>query len=155
MPLYITDELVPINKPSPYTGRIFSRDAVEAIIEKFENTDGQILGELDAPIRSTVELDRVSHAVDRLFIKDGHLCATIKVLDTPLGKIAKQLHEASVKVHLGLRGQGKVDEISKEVQDFNFCTVDITAAQDTRGDNLIDLVDFDDIMNSLEEDGFL
>ena len=112
-----------------------------------------MFGELDTAARSTVELDRVSHSISRLFIKDGWLCATVKVLETPLGNIAKQLHEGGVTVHLGLRGQGKIDSVSKEVQEFNLCTVDIMAKEGTRGDTLF--VDLDCVMNSLENDGFL
>jgi hypothetical protein len=68
------------------------------------------LGELGHPEGPTVNLDRVSHKIISLQ-KEGHnFIGKAKILDTPMGKIAKNLIDEGVKLGVSSRGIGSITE---------------------------------------------
>ena len=54
---------------------------------------GRALGELNHPTGPTVNLDRVSHIVKELHENGKSIYGKAKVLDTPMGKIVKNLND--------------------------------------------------------------
>ena len=99
--------------------------AVKAIQEKIE-TGYSVLGETDHPDDLQVNLDRVSHIIEKMWMdgQDGY--GRLKLLPTPMGNICKTLIENGVKLGVSSRGSGNVTE-SGNVSEFEIQTVDLVA----------------------------
>jgi hypothetical protein len=99
--------------------------AVKAIQEKIE-TGYSVLGEADHPDDLQVNLDRVSHIIEKMWMdgQDGY--GRLKLLPTPMGNICKTLIENGVKLGVSSRGSGNVTE-SGSVSEFEIQTVDLVA----------------------------
>lgn len=109
--------------------RIYPLDEIsKAVTEartRIQETNG-IFGELDHPQTLTINLDRISHVITDLRMEGTNAIGRAKLLDTPMGKIAKTLVESGVRLGVSSRGTGQVDE-NGVVKGFNFITVDIVA----------------------------
>lgn len=86
---------------------------------------GGIFGELDHPQSLNINLDRVTHVIEDLRLEGNNVIGRARILDTPMGQIAKTLIESGVKVGVSSRGSGGVNE--GVVSDFDLITVDIVA----------------------------
>ena len=71
---------------------------------------GRALGELGHPEGPTVNLDRVSHKIVSLQSEGKNFIGKAKLLETPMGKIAKNLIEEGVKLGVSSRGIGSLEE---------------------------------------------
>ena len=61
-----------------------------------------------------------------MMCNDANGMGKLKVIDTPMGNIAKALLKAGAKLGVSSRGSGNVNE-SGRVSDFDIVTVDIVA----------------------------
>lgn len=86
--------------------------------------EGGIFGELDHPNGATVNLDRVSHIITELYMEGNNVIGRAKLLNTPMGLIAKALYESGRRVGISTRGGGRLNE-SGEVSGFTFITADL------------------------------
>ena len=99
--------------------------AVDAINERLQ--EGQtVLGEADHPEELTVNLDRVSHIVEDMWMDGPNGYGKLKIIPTPMGNIISTLLESGAKLGVSSRGSGNVNE-SGQVSDFDIVTVDIVA----------------------------
>lgn len=71
---------------------------------------GRALGELGHPEGPTVNLDRVSHKIVSLKQEGNNFIGKAKLLETPMGKIAKNLIEEGVTLGVSSRGVGSLKE---------------------------------------------
>ena len=99
--------------------------------ENFINK-GRALGELGHPEGPTVNLDRVSHKITSLVQEGDNFKGKAKLLETPMGKIAKSLLSEGVMLGVSSRGVGslKEDHTGTKVvgEDFQLATAaDIVA----------------------------
>ena len=85
-----------------------------------------VLGEADHPDDLQVNLDRVSHMIERMWMQGSDGYGRLKLLPTPMGNICITLLENGVKLGVSSRGSGNVTE-SGNVSDFELQTVDIVA----------------------------
>jgi hypothetical protein len=88
------------------------------------------LGELNHPTGPTVNLDRVSHIVKELYEDGKNIYGKAKVLDTPMGKIVKNLIDEGAQLGVSTRGMGSLKSKNgyQEVQeDFMLAAIDIVA----------------------------
>ena len=116
-------------------GRVYPfsvlKKQVRSFNEKFVKQD-RALGELGHPMGPTVNLDRVSHMITELYEDGKNFVGKAKIIDTPNGKIVKNLLESGVRLGVSSRGLGSVKtnkEGVNEVQDdFVLSTVDIVSA---------------------------
>lgn len=99
--------------------------AVKAIQERIDG-GYSVLGEADHPDDLQVNLDRVSHVIERMWMQGEDGYGRLKLLPTPMGNICKTLLENGVKLGVSSRGSGNVSE-SGNVSDFEIQTVDIVA----------------------------
>jgi len=99
--------------------------AVKVIQEKID-TGYSVLGEADHPDDLQVNLDRVSHMIEKMWMdgQDGY--GRLKLLPTPMGNICKTLLDNGVKLGVSSRGSGNVTD-GGNVSDFEIQTVDIVA----------------------------
>jgi hypothetical protein len=89
------------------------------------------LGELGHPANPSINLDKVSHLITSLKMEgNNNVVGRAKILETPMGIIARNLIENGVQLGVSTRGLGSLKEKNgvNEVQDdFHLATVDIVA----------------------------
>jgi hypothetical protein len=114
-------------------GRIYPRDVLVNQTKRFneEYVDKKrALGELGHPDGPSINLDRVSHMITSLKEDGNHIIGKAKIMDTPMGKITKNLLDEGVKLGVSTRGIGSLKKTNNEnvVQnDYQLATVDIVA----------------------------
>jgi hypothetical protein len=91
-----------------YPFGILNRE-VERYVEQYVKS-GRALGELGHPDGPSVNLDRVSHKITELYADGNNFMGKARVLDTPMGKIAKSLLEEGVQLGVSSRGMGSLEE---------------------------------------------
>ena len=88
-------------------------------------------GELGHPEGPTVNLDRVSHIIEELYPEGNNIIGKAKILDTPNGKIVKELLKVGAKLGVSSRGMGTLEkrgQINVVKDDFYLATAgDIVA----------------------------
>jgi len=102
---------------------------VNRYITEYVSTS-RALGELGHPEGPTVNLERAAHMIKELHFDKNQICGRAKVLDTPYGKIVKNLMDEGAKLGVSSRGMGSLIEKNgyQEVQeDFMLAAVDIVA----------------------------
>ncbi|KKL94466.1 hypothetical protein LCGC14_1864360, partial [marine sediment metagenome] len=105
--------------------------AVKNAQTRIAETNG-IFGELDHPQSLTINLDRISHVITEINMNGSNAVGKAKLLDTPMGQIAKELVKSGVRLGVSSRGAGTVQE-SGGVEGFQFVTVDIVAQPSAEG----------------------
>ena len=89
---------------SVYPSEILQREVVRYNRE-FINKN-RAFGELGHPEGPTVNLERVSHMVKALYPDGKNFLGEAKILDTPYGKIVKNLIDEGAKLGVSSRGMG-------------------------------------------------
>jgi len=112
-------------------GRIYPQMVMEKAVAKYVkdqvNTKRSV-GELNHPDGPTVNLDKVSHLIQRLNIEGKNVMGKALILDTPNGKIVKGLLEGGVKLGVSTRGMGSLEQRNGAMyvkDDFILNTIDI------------------------------
>jgi hypothetical protein len=127
--LYLKGICIEGNKENA-NGRTYPRHeilkAVETINEQIRDGNS-VLGEVDHPDDLKINLDRVCHTVEGMWM-DGHAgCGKLKILPTPMGELVKSLLTSGVKLGVSSRGSGNVDDRTGHVSDFEIVTIDVVA----------------------------
>jgi hypothetical protein len=86
-----------------------------------------VLGEVDHPDDLKINLDRVSHMIDKMWYEGSTGYGKLKILPTPMGQLVKTLLDSDVKLGVSSRGSGNVDDRTGHVSDFEIVTVDVVA----------------------------
>ena len=115
-------------------GRIYPFSVLEKEVGRYNEeyvSKGRALGELGHPDGPTVNLDRVSHRITSLKAEGTNFMGKARILDTPMGNIAKSLLGEGVKLGVSSRGMGSIDRqesASYVMDDFMLATAaDIVA----------------------------
>lgn len=110
-------------------GRVYSLNEITAasqtLMHKIRESRG-VMGELDHPNTLQINLDRVSHVITEARMEGPNCITKMRILDTPMGQIAKELVRADVAIGVSSRGAGQVSE-SGDVSGFNIITIDLVA----------------------------
>ncbi len=86
-----------------------------------------VLGEVDHPDDLKINLDRVCHSVEGMWMDGDAGCGKMKILPTPMGELIKTLLTSGVKLGVSSRGSGNVDDRTGHVSDFEIVTIDVVA----------------------------
>ena len=92
-------------------GRMYPMDTLRREVERYNESNvvsGRALGELGHPDGPTVNLDRVSHKIVSLKESGSNFIGKAKILETPMGSIAKSLIGEGVKLGVSSRGIGSL-----------------------------------------------
>jgi hypothetical protein len=111
-------------------GRVYPKAIMENEVNRYQQLikEKRALGELGHPPNPTVNLDKASHLITSLRMEGNNVMGRAKLMDTPMGKIAKNLVDEGVQLGVSSRGLGSLKENNgvMEVQkDFHLATVDI------------------------------
>jgi hypothetical protein len=115
-------------------GRVYRRDVLNAEVSKYVNNyveQNRAFGELGHPDGPVVNLERVSHMIKELTEEGNNWVGKAKIMDTPYGKIVKNLIDEGAKLGVSSRGMGSLKTVkgTNVVQDdFHLATAaDIVA----------------------------
>ena len=99
--------------------------AVESVQSKIKE-GFPVLGECDHPPELTVNVDRVSHIIENMWMDGPNGYGKLKIVPTPMGNIIRTLIESGATLGVSSRGSGEVDHAGK-VSNYEIITVDIVA----------------------------
>lgn len=111
-----------------YEGKILKKET-SRYINEYVNKN-RALGELNHPSGPTVNLDRVSHMITNLKENGKQIIGEAKIIDTPMGKIVKNLIDAGAKLGVSSRGMGSLEKrggVNYVKEDFTLAAIDIVA----------------------------
>jgi len=120
-------------------GRVYPRKILDRELIKYDALikERRALGELDHPDSSIIELKNVSHNIIKTWWDKNDLYAEIEILNTPSGRILRELVEAGIKIGISSRGMGSVKDIGEglvEVEDdFDLIGWDFVSNPSTHG----------------------
>ena len=95
-------------------GRVYPIDILEREVGRYNEQNiakNRALGELGHPEGPTVNLDRASHKIESLVREGNNYIGKAKLLDTPMGQIAKSLLDEGVSLGVSSRGVGSLREM--------------------------------------------
>ncbi|SVC23374.1 uncharacterized protein METZ01_LOCUS276228 [marine metagenome] len=110
--------------------RVYPVNEIEVAVNTLnEQISGgySVLGEVDHPDDLKINLDRVSHIIENMWMDGPNGCGKLKILPTPMGQLVKTMLESGVKLGVSSRGSGNVGESSGQVSEFEIITVDIVS----------------------------
>ena len=130
--VYIEGIFMQAEKPNR-NGRMYGKGIMEREVQKYQEliNEKRSLGELGHPPNPSINLNQVSHMITGLKFEGNDIHGRAKILDTPMGKIAKNFIEEGVRLGVSSRGLGSVklnkEGINEVQDDFHLATVDIVA----------------------------
>jgi len=119
-------------------GRVYPRPVLEREVKTYQRLiqERRALGELDHPDDSVINLKNCSHLVTKMWWKGDDVMGKVEVLDTPSGRVLKELLKSGVKLGISSRGMGSVREGAGEVvveDDFQLICFDMVSEPSTPG----------------------
>lgn len=117
-----------------HNGRIYPLTEIAEAIRLAQDvirTRNGIMGELDHPQTLSINLDRVSHVITELHMDGNNAIGKAKMMNTPMGNIARELINNKVMLGVSSRGAGQV--VESRVSGYQFVTVDIVAQPSAPG----------------------
>ena len=122
-------------------GRVYPKHILERECKRYQIEyidQHRALGELDHPESSVVNLNNVSHNVLKIWWSGDDLKGAVQILDTPSGKILKELFKAGITLGISSRGLGSVKELRNEgvvevQEDFELICWDFVSNPSTQG----------------------
>ena len=119
-----------------YPGSILKREIQNYI--KGPVKERRATGELDHPETSVINLQNVSHNITDIWWDGDNVMGKVEILNTPAGKILKELFSSGITVGISSRGMGSVEENMSEgsvtVQDdFELLCFDFVSTPSTQG----------------------
>ncbi len=133
--MYLTGRIQTADKQNG-NGRVYPFEVLKREMDNYNKIvkDNRACGELDHPDDSVVNLKNVSHIIVETWWSGKDVMGKIKVLDTPSGRILKDLINAGVKLGISSRGLGSVSESMGTVtvqEDFQLICFDIVSEPST------------------------
>ena len=124
--------------------RMYPLGTLQKEVAKYDENyiqKGRALGELGHPDGPSINLDRVSHKITNLKQEGNNFIGKAKLLETPMGKIAKDLLSEGVKLGVSSRGMGSIrkeENCSVVMDDFMLATAADIVADPSAPDAFVD-----------------
>ena len=94
-------------------GRVYPKDIMLKEVKRYNSefiNKNRAFGELGHPDGPTVNLERVSHMVNKLYPDGDNFIGEAKIMDTPYGKIVKGLIDEGAQLGVSSRGMGSIEQ---------------------------------------------
>ena len=125
--------------------RMYPMDTLRKEVARYDENfvqKGRALGELGHPEGPTVNLDRVSHKIVSLKESGSNFIGKAKLLDTPMGNIAKSLIGEGVRLGVSSRGMGSLRQTKEGINvvesDFMLATAADIVSDPSAPDAFVD-----------------
>ncbi len=92
--------------------RMYPMNVLEKEVKRYNREyiqQNRAFGELGHPDGPTVNLERVSHMITKLYPDGKQFVGEAKIMDTPYGKIVKNLIDEGAKLGVSSRGMGSLE----------------------------------------------
>ena len=94
-------------------GRVYPMEILAKEVTRYNKkfiNEKRAYGELGHPEGPTVNLERVSHMVTELYPDGKNFIGEAKIMETPMGKIVKNIMDEGGKLGVSSRGMGSLDQ---------------------------------------------
>tara|TARA_B100000683_G_scaffold234163_1_gene237234 strand:+ start:126 stop:785 length:660 start_codon:yes stop_codon:yes gene_type:complete len=94
-------------------GRVYPMEVLNKEVERYNKqyvNEKRAFGELGHPEGPTVNLDKVSHMITKLYPDGKNFIGEAKIMSTPMGEIVKTLMDEGAKLGVSSRGMGSLDQ---------------------------------------------
>ena len=94
-------------------GRVYPKDIMLKEVKRYNSefiNKNRAFGELGHPDGPTVNLERVSHMIKKLYPDGDNFIGEAKIMDTPYGKIVKGLIDEGAQLGVSSRGMGSIEQ---------------------------------------------
>ena len=94
-------------------GRVYPKDILMKEVKRYNSefiNKNRAFGELGHPDGPTVNLERVSHMIKKLYPDGDNFIGEAKIMDTPYGKIVKGLIDEGAQLGVSSRGMGSIEQ---------------------------------------------
>ena len=94
-------------------GRIYPMPIIEKAVSKYDTEQvqkGRAVGELNHPEGPPVNLDKVSHKINKLEFQGNDVVGEASILKTPMGEVVKGLLDGDVTFGVSTRGMGSLSQ---------------------------------------------
>ena len=94
-------------------GRVYPKETLSNEVSRYNREfveQKRAFGELGHPDGPTVNLERVSHMITKLYPDGNNFIGEAKIMDTPYGKIVKNLIDEGAKLGVSSRGMGSLEK---------------------------------------------
>ena len=116
-------------------GRVYPMQVLDEQVKKYTDNyvnQNRAYGELGHPSGPTINLERVSHMITDLYQDGNNFIGEAKIMDTPYGKIVKNLMDEGAQIGVSSRGMGSLKDNGNGTQvvqkDYHLATAaDIVA----------------------------
>jgi hypothetical protein len=115
-------------------GRLYEKHVLHKEVNRYMEdyvNKNRAFGELGHPESPTINLERVSHLITHLHDNGQHWVGKAKILETPMGNIAKNLIDGGAQLGVSSRGMGSLvskNGVNVVQPDFHLATAaDIVA----------------------------
>ena len=125
-------------------GRIYPKEVLQKEVNRYVKEyvePKRAFGELGHPDGPTVNLDRVSHKIESLRQEGNNFIGRAKILEPPMGNIAKNLINEGVRLGVSSRGMGslkKEEGCNVVCDDFMLATAADIVADPSAPDAFVD-----------------
>jgi hypothetical protein len=125
-------------------GRVYPSDILEREVKRYSDTyitSNRAFGELGHPDGPTINLDRVSHMIKELYRDGDNFIGKAKIMDTPMGKIVKNLMDEGATLGVSSRGMGSLKQsqgVNVVQSDFYLSTAADIVADPSAPDAFVD-----------------
>ena len=94
-------------------GRVYPKDILDKEVKRYNAefiNKKRAFGELGHPDGPTVNLERVSHMITKLYPDGANFIGEAKIMNTPYGKIVKGLIDEGAQLGVSSRGMGSLEQ---------------------------------------------
>ena len=125
-------------------GRVYPMQVLDEQVKKYTDNyvnQNRAYGELGHPSGPTINLERVSHMITDLNKEGNNYIGEAKIMDTPYGKIVKNLMDEGAKLGVSSRGMGSLKQNgdSQVVQkDYHLATAAAIVADPSAPDAFVE-----------------
>jgi hypothetical protein len=94
-------------------GRVYPKDILDKEVRRYNAefiNKKRAFGELGHPDGPTVNLERVSHMITKLYPDGANFIGEAKIMNTPYGKIVKGLIDEGAQLGVSSRGMGSLEQ---------------------------------------------
>lgn len=112
-------------------GRIYPKAILEREVNEYQKLIDakRSLGELNHPTKPSIDPERVSHMITQLWFEGNNILGKAKLLNTPMGTLAKNLIDEGVQLGVSTRGMGSLKQMKEGYHlvqdDYKLNAVDI------------------------------